>query len=202
MTQVAPVLCLQPSDPQLSALFSHELWQRLDDLVAQLPFARQVQGDIADHHLEVAMIVTNRDRPRVQPGIAGELFSVLASPQLLDFFRACSKTLSRPVQDLVIRRMQVNRMQRGDHNHYHCDTDDDPDYVLGAILYFTDAAQYEGGEIEFDGIAEPIKPQRHQVLVFPADLGHRLSPLTACQKPRLSIVMLFGTHDGPNRRHL
>ncbi len=202
MNQVAPVLRIHPSDPQLSELFSHELWHKLDELLAQLPFARQFHGDIADHHLEVAMIITNRGRPHPQPGIAADLIALLGNPTMIRFFRSCAQRLLRPVQDLVIRRMQVNRMQRGDHNHHHRDTDDDPDYVIGAILYLTSAHEYEGGEIEFDGIDEPIKPQRHEVVVFAADLGHKLRALTDCQRPRLSIVMLFGTHDGPNLRHL
>lgn len=201
MHQEHPILVLGSRDPRLAAALPAPTWDALQRLVDRLDFVRQQRGDIADHHLEVAMAVTNRERPERQPGAAGELADLLSSPPALRLFGELAKELGLPAQSLTVRRLQVNRMHGGDHNHSHRDTDDDPDYTLAIILYLTDVADYDGGELEFDGIPSPVKPQLGALVAFPADLGHKLRPLLDCRRPRVSIVVLLGQHDGPNRRN-
>lgn len=170
-------------------------WEAVEQGVEALPRARQDQGDIADHQIDVAMVVSNRPRPTVQGPQAQALLDVLLTPLLGLLTRAWGGEGA-----LHLRRAQVNWMRAGDHNHFHRDTWDDPDYVLAAVLYLDDPEGFEGGALLLEGATEELRPPRRSMVVFPGELGHALTPVRACARPRRSVVLLFGAHDGPNRR--
>ena len=91
-------------------------------------------------------------------------------------------------------------MAEGARVHFGGGTDDEHDYVLGALLYPCDPAEYDGGEVCFEGADAPLKPPRRSLIVFRADVGHALRPVVRCRAPRISVVLLFGEHPGDNRR--
>lgn len=187
---------LEAAHPALGAALSDAHWNHLDALLARLTWERQLHGDAADHCIEVAMLVHNRTSPSVAPGAPAELVDLLAREPCAALFQRLYG-LARP---LHLRRAQANRMREGDYNRFHRDTDDDPDYALGVILYVSDPADYDGGEIRFEGATEALKAPRRSLVAFRAGLGHELLPMGACRRPRCSVVLLFGEHDGPNRR--
>lgn len=194
--QATPWVLLDATHPALCAAFTDDHWDHLDTLLARLAWERQFHGDVAEHCIEVAMLVHNRTSPSVAPGAPAELVALFAREPCVALFQRLYG-LTRP---LYLRRAQANRMREGDYNRFHRDTDDDPDYVLGVILYPSDPADYDGGEIRFEGSTEALKAPRRSLVAFRADLGHELLPMTTCRRPRCSIVLLFGEHDGPNRR--
>lgn len=144
----------------------------------------------------VAMLVTNRPAPAVVSGATEALVAFFTGRPRLELF---SQLLGRPAR-IHLRRAQINRMSEGARNDFHRDTDDDPDYVLGALLYPCDPAEYDGGEVCFEGADAPLKPPRRSLIVFRADVGHALRPVVRCRAPRISVVLLFGEHPGDNRR--
>lgn len=190
-----PFVVLHGDHPDLSAAFSPADWDHLERLFARLPWQSQARGDVAEHSLEVAMLVTNRPRPAEVAGVAAELVAFLAGTPRMHLFRRLFGRASA----LHLRRAQVNRMNVGSYNRFHRDTDDDPDYVIGALLYPSDPADYDGGELCFEDTA-PFKPPRRSLVAFRADLGHALTPISRARVPRLSIVLLFGEHAADNRR--
>lgn len=185
---------LERRQPTFVAAFPDADWDRLDQLLEPLAWRRQTRGDVADHRIDVAMLVTNQPRPAVVAGAAEVVEFFTRSPRL-DLFRRLHGGATPH-----LRRAQVNRMRAGDHNHFHRDTDDDPDYTLGVLVYPGDPDDHDGGELCFEGAAAPFKPPRRSMVAFPADLGHALRPVGDCRRPRVSIVLLFGEHDAPNRR--
>ena len=187
---------LLADDPRLAGVLSASDWDRIDATMPHLRWEHQERGDIAEHSLDVAMLVTNRPAPAVVSGAAEALVAFFTGRPRLELF---SRLLGRPAR-LHLRRAQINRMSEGARNPFHRDTDDDPDYVLGALLYPCDPAEYEGGEICFEGADAPLKPPWRSLVVFRADVGHALRPVARCRRPRLSIVLLFGEHSGDNRR--
>jgi hypothetical protein len=191
-----PWRLLTADDAALAAAWPDDAWGRLDAALPALRWERQARGDVADHHLDVAMLMINGDAPRVAPGaVAAELVALLTRVPFLALLRR----VGGHDRALHLRRAQANRMREGDHNRFHHDTDDDAGYTLGALLYLTDPADYDGGEIRFEG-GGPLKPPRRSVIVFPASLGHELLPLGPCRRPRTSLVLLFGSDVGPRRR--
>lgn len=191
-----PWALLRADDPRLADVFSASDWDRLDAAAPRLRWEHQERGDIAEHSLDVAMLVTNRPAPAVVSGEATALAAFFTGRPRIELFR---RLLGRPAE-LHLRRAQINRMSAGARNQFHRDTDDDPDYVLGALLYPCDPTEYDGGELCFEGADEPLKPPRRSLVVFRADLGHALNPVVRCRTPRLSIILLFGEHAGENRR--
>lgn len=187
---------LLADDPRLAGVLSASDWDRIDATMPHLRWEHQERGDIAEHSLDVAMLVTNRPAPAVVSGAAEALVAFFTGRPRLELF---SRLLGRPAR-LHLRRAQINRMSEGARNHFHRDTDDDPDYVLGALLYPCDPAEYDGGEVCFEGADAPLKPPRRSLIVFRADVGHALRPVVRCRAPRISVVLLFGEHPGDNRR--
>lgn len=187
---------LTSAHPALAAAFSRADWDHLDALVGRLSWQRQSRGDIAEHAIDVAMLVTNCPGPAAVAGEAAAIVDFFTGPARLDLFQ---RLYGRP-GPIRLRRAQINRMSGGDYNHFHRDTDDDPDYTLAVLVYPGDPADCDGGELCFEGAAAPLKPARRSLIAFPADLGHALRPVVRCCRPRLSIVLLFGEHAAPNRR--
>ena len=187
---------LLADDPRLAGVLSASDWDRIDATMPHLRWEHQERGDIAEHSLDVAMLVTNRPAPAVVSGAAEALVAFFTGRPRLELF---SQLLERPAR-LHLRRAQINRMSEGARNDFHRDTDDDPDYVLGALLYPCDPAEYDGGEVCFEGADAPLKPPRRSLIVFRADVGHALRPVVRCRAPRISVVLLFGEHPGDNRR--
>lgn len=186
---------LTGSHPAYGAAFPEAAWERLDGLLAALEYRRQTRGDVADHYLDVAMLVTCDPRPTVVRG-ADELVEFFTRGPRFELFH---RLRGRPGA-LHLRRAQVNRMTTGDHNHFHRDTDDDPAYTLAVLVYPGDPDDWDGGELHLEGAGAAIRPPRRSVLAFRADVGHRLGPLGACRRPRLSIVLLFGDHAAARTR--
>lgn len=191
-----PYVVLRAEHSHLATSLRPEDWDHLDRQLERLPWEGQARGDIADHSLDVSMLVTNCPRPAPVDGAAAVLLEFLLGTGLLQLLHS---VLGRPTT-LHLRRAQVNRMTTGSYNQFHRDTDDDPDYVLGALLYPSDPGDHDGGEIWFEGARLPFKPPRRSLVVFRADLGHGLRPLVRCRSPRLSVVLLFGEHSASNRR--
>ena len=187
---------LRSSHPELRRALPSARWQALEEVVASLPMERQLCGDIADHRLEVGMVLSNRPLPRLACPEGRAVLDVLEQPGVQALFR----TIAGHDRPLHLRRVQVNRMGRGTHNHAHRDRDDDPDYTIACAMYFTESECYRGGALVFPELGARVEPSRHDVVFFRADLLHALTPVTACTTPRLSLIVLMGEHDGPNRR--
>lgn len=168
-------------------------WRRLERLLGALPCAHQARGDIADHHLEVGLIVRSDPRPRLMGEAARGVSDWLCAPGRLALF--AELVGSRP----WLRRAQLNRMVEGDYNARHRDTDDDPAYRVAGVFCLTDPADYAGGALCLDGAA-PLRAPARSLVVFAADVPHALTPVGAGRRSRDTLVTLWGAHGGPNRR--
>ncbi|MFO7568013.1 MAG: 2OG-Fe(II) oxygenase [Enhygromyxa sp.] len=187
---------LLSTHPVLLRALGSEDWDVLGAAVARLPMVHQTRGDIADHRLEVGMVVSNNPRPSLACSEGRELVKLLQRPRM----RALYQELAGHQRPLHLRRVQANRMREGNYNRAHCDRDDDPDYTMAVLFYFTDPCRFAGGELVFPDSGDRLRPGRHDVVFMRADVLHELTPVTRAVEPRLCLVVLMGEHDGPNRR--
>lgn len=190
------ILCLAPSHPWIRGAFPELIWLELKAALDRLPFERQVRGDVADHHLEVGMIVRNKPAPHSTGPEADHVLSLLARAPIQALFQNCYGS-KRPAP--VLRRAQCNRMYTGDYNRAHRDSEDDSDYTMAVILYFSDPAHYQGGDIFFEDEQKSIRPACQSLVAFRGDVLHGLKPVVQSQSPRVSLILLFGEHGGPSR---
>lgn len=104
---------------------------------------QQSHGDVAEHRLEVGMVLENRPRPRVACAEGHAVIEVLERAEVRGLFRAVAGH-ERP---LHLRRVQANRMTAGSYNRAHRDRDDDPDYTMACAMYFTEKLQADHGQL-------------------------------------------------------
>jgi hypothetical protein len=187
---------LPAEHPVLLRALGSEDWDSLEAAVARLPMVHQTRGDIADHRLDVGMIVSNNPRPRLVCSEGREIVKLVQRPRMLALYQE----LAGHQRPLHLRRVQANRMRGGNYNRRHRDRDDDPDYTMAAVFYFTDPRGFTGGELTFPDSGERLQPGRRDVVFMRADVLHELTPVTRAVVPRLCLVLLMGEHDGPNRR--
>jgi hypothetical protein len=170
-------------------------WKQVDRIFAQSPTVVQNHGDIADHHLSVAMWVSNNPAPKVLGENGRAMVEILGSPKMMELYKAI---LNDP-RPLFIRRLQGNYMESADYNHAHTDDEDDPSYSLAVIIYLTDPRAYKGGELIITKDNIVVRPERRSLVAIRGDTEHAVHPVEASPgRGRRSIVVLLGHHDGPN----
>lgn len=173
-------------------------WRRLDQLTSRdaIPYERVTLGDADEpNFVEVGRFMTDVENPvLVNRPVSDELLSIISSPKMMTFYRQMLG-----VDDLHIRRCQVNVYSEGSFVGLHLDTDSNPDYLSPVVLQFS--GDYDGGEYIVH--REQHEPQcyhtgRYSLLISRCDLPHEVSPVT--RGMRKSLVFFLSRHGGKNRR--
>jgi len=93
----------------------------------------------------------------------------------------------------MLEPMQITQYEKDGHYDFHSDgngfsrTINNKTRKLSMSIILND--DYEGGEFEFLGHKEPIKPIKGTVIVFPSYMVHRVKPVT--KGIRYSVVAWF-----------
>jgi hypothetical protein len=173
-------------------------WRRLDQLTSRnaIPYERVTLGDADEpNFVEVGRFMTDVEAPAlVNRPVSDELMSIIGSPKMMKLY---SQALG--VDDLYIRRCQVNFYNQGSFVGLHLDTDSNPDYLSPVVLQFS--GDYEGGDYVVH--LEKLGPQRYRtgrysLLISRCDLPHEVTQVT--RGTRKSLVFFLSRHMGKNRR--
>lgn len=177
-----------PDHPELAPLRRAPAWGDLVRALGALPREEQRRGDIADHHLEVGMIVHPRPRPHAVGPAAERVLAALGASGLP---RLADAAEGRP---LALRRAQLNRMADGAYNRPHRDDDDDPEYTTAAVLVLSAPDRYAGGALHFPDLDLSLRPPAGALILFPAALLHGVTPVCG-PGARTSLILLFGPRE-------
>lgn len=178
-------------------LDEHE-WRKLDQLTSRdaIPYERVTMGDADEpNFVEVGRFMTDVEQPvLVNRPVSDELLSIVSSPKMMKLYRHVLG-----VDDLHIRRCQVNVYGEGSFVGLHLDTDSNPDYLSPVVLQFS--GDYDGGEYIVH--REQHEPQlyhmgRYSLLISRCDISHEVSKVT--RGMRKSLVVFLSRHGGKNRR--
>lgn len=78
---------------------------------------------------------------------------------------------------------QIGRYKDGGHYKWHIDAfppdEKNMQRKLSAVLLLNDPSEYEGGELEFEGIPDFKLEGKGSIVVFPSFLRHRVAPVTS-----------------------
>jgi hypothetical protein len=170
---------------------------RLDQLsdASHVPYEHVLIGDAGeDNFVDVARFMTDVEAPSVvNEEAANEVLAILGSPKMMQFYDQVIGT------DLVIRRCQVNLLQKGGFVGFHLDTDSNPDYTSPIVLQFS--SDYEGGNYVVHHpahSAQEFRMPRYSMIISSCDLPHEVSEVTSGR--RKSLVYFLSKHAGKNRR--
>lgn len=172
-------------------------FQRLDQLsdISRVPYEHVLIGDAGEQNfVDVARFMTDVEEPlRVNSDSSAEAMAILESPKMTDFYNQVIGT------GLVIRRCQVNVLQKGGFVGFHLDTDSNPDYVSPIVLQFSN--DYEGGDYVVHHpvhSAQAFRMPRYSMIISRCNLPHEVSEVTSGR--RKSLVYFLSHHAGKNRR--
>lgn len=186
-------ILLKPGEHPLS---EGEL-QRLDQLsdISRMPYERVLIGDAGEQNfVDVARFMTDVEEPlRINGDSSAEVMAILESPKMRDFYNQAIGA------GLVIRRCQVNVLQKGGFVGFHLDTDSNPDYVAPIVLQFSD--DYGGGDYVVHHpvhSAQAFRMPRYSMIISSCNLPHEVSEVTSGR--RKSLVYFLSHHAGKNRR--
>ena len=78
---------------------------------------------------------------------------------------------------------QIARYKDGGHYKWHTDIfppdEQNMQRKLSCVLLLNDPSEYEGGELEIEGIEGKILEGKGSIVVFPSFLQHRVTPVTS-----------------------
>ena len=170
---------------------------RLDQLSdpSSVPYEHVLIGDAGEENfVDVARFMTDVEEPmRVNGDCADEVLSILGSPKMTEFY---DQVIGR---NLVIRRCQVNVLQKGGFVGFHLDVDSNPDYVSPIVLQFS--SDYDGGSYLVHHPVHSVQEfrmPRYSMIVSNCKLPHEVTEVTSGR--RKSLVYFLSHHAGKNRR--
>jgi len=176
---------------------TEEEMNRLDQLsdASQVPYEHVDIGDAGEeNYVDVARFMTDVEEPqRVNEEAGDEVLAILGSPKMMDFYKQVVG------DNLVIRRCQVNVLQKGGFVGFHLDTDSNPDYLSPIVLQFS--SDYDGG---YYVVHHPVhssqefRMPRYSMVISQCNLPHEVSEVTRGR--RKSLVYFLSQHAGKNRR--
>lgn len=78
---------------------------------------------------------------------------------------------------------QIGKYENGGHYNWHIDAfppdEKNMQRKLSAVLLLNNPSEYEGGELEFEGIPDFKLEGKGSIVVFPSLIRHRVTPVTS-----------------------
>jgi Rps23 Pro-64 3,4-dihydroxylase Tpa1-like proline 4-hydroxylase len=178
------------------SFLSNEEFQRVEGLASQLPQEFIEVGDADEpNYVYVGRFMTDVDCPvMVNRPMSDEVIEILGSVVAMNFYKSLLD-----VNDLFIRRMQVNTMEAGCFVGHHLDVDSNPDYEFSIILQL--GKEFGGGEfVVYDADHPPrsYKPWHRSITISNCQYPHEVKKVTSGK--RISLVYFVSRHGGENRR--
>lgn len=168
----------------------------LEQLCARLPYEQVDIGDAGEPNcLGVGRFMTDVEEPKlVNRPVSERALEIVTRPAYIDYLKSVFG-----LDEVHIRRMQVNSMSTGSFVGYHLDVDSNPDYV-GAIMIQL-GKDFAGGDFVVHGGNRPERrfaPYYKSLMMSLCVFPHEVSKVESGQ--RVSLVYFVSGHGGPNRR--
>ena len=188
------VILLEPNQN----IYSDEDILEMQHLADQLPYEWVEVGDAGEPNaVEVGRFMTDVEAPeRVNRPLSDQILAIIVQAPQMCAFKALLN-----VNELHIRRMQVNRIHEAGFVGYHLDTDSNPDYLAAVIFQFGD--DFEGGEYvvyDQEKVKNSISPPQFSMIISDCRFPHEVKPVRS--GIRTSLVFFLSQNGGVNRRAL
>lgn len=179
------------------SFLSPEDFEELERLAEQLPYEQVDIGDVGEpNSLMVGRFMTDVEAPKlVNRPLSDRALEVVTRQEYLDYFRQMFG-----LEEVFIRRMQVNSMHAGSFVGHHLDVDSNPDYVAAVMLQF--GRDFTGGDFVVYGGGRPARrfaPPYKSVMMSDCHFPHEVAKVESGN--RVSLVYFVSGYGGPNRRN-
>jgi len=155
-------------------------------------------GDAGEkNNLLVGRFMTDIEKPKVvQNPYSKNVISILTEKKLMLFL----KKILDAKQEIFLRRIQFNQIDKNCFVGYHLDTDSNPDYIAAVVIQFSDL--YKGGiyrVYQKDGKFFDYKSGYGDMIISNCNYPHEVTKVT--EGERKSLVFFVSYSDGDNRRN-
>jgi len=182
-----------------SGFFSKEEWETLEKLGLEsgMPYETVHIGDAGEPNLvEVGRLMTDVEKPEIANAILSQpMLDILSAPSRMALFSDLTD-----IENLFVRRAQINKMRDGSFIGRHIDQDSNPDYGISIVLQF--GQEFSGGDFVIqlpDGQSTSITPSFRSVTITRCDYAHEVKRVKS--GVRTSLVYFVSDYGGENRRH-
>jgi predicted 2-oxoglutarate/Fe(II)-dependent dioxygenase YbiX len=154
-------------------------------------------GDAGEkNNLLVGRFMTDIEKPEVvQNPYSDKVIKILSEKKLINFI----KKILDVNQEIFLRRIQFNQIDKNCFVGYHLDTDSNPDYIAAVVIQFSDL--YKGGiyrVYQKDGKFSDFKSSYGDIIISNCKYPHEVTKVT--EGERKSLVFFVSHSDTQNKR--
>lgn len=150
-----------------------------------------------DNNLMVGRFMTDKAKPEVvENPYSQKLLKILRKNNLIDLV----KKILNISNEIHLRRVQFNQINKGNFVGYHLDTDSNPDYLAACVLQLGD--NFEGGiyrVFQEDKSYNDFNPTKGSLIISNCNYPHEVTKVTSGE--RKSLVFFISNHFGDNKRY-
>ncbi len=150
------------------------------------------------NHLWVGRFMSDKDRPRsLNKDLAKNVIKILDNEKLKEYV----KNVIAHKDQIYIRRIQFNKIEKSCFIGYHLDTDSNPDYLCACVIQL--GHEYDGGlyrvyNKDNDDNFFDYKTKLNSLIISDCSYPHEVTRVTGGS--RQSLVFFFSNHNKKNRR--
>lgn len=182
-----------------NSFFSDSELSEVENILSKLPYEYVSTGDAGeDNSVEVGRLMTDVENPKVvNESISQKAINILNNSKHINFYKEILN-----VDQLYLRRIQVNKMHKNAFVGFHLDIDSNPDYLAAVVVQF--GKQFRGGdyvvyENKKDDIGLSYTPYYQSMIISNCHYPHEVTKVL--DGTRTSLVFFLCTHKGENLRH-
>ena len=154
-------------------------------------------GDAGEkNNLLVGRFMTDIEKPEVvQNPYSEKVISILTEKKLMNFL----KKILDAKQEIFLRRIQFNQIDKDCFVGYHLDIDSNPDYIAAVVIQFSDL--YKGGiyrVYQNDGNFSDFKSGYGDIIISNCNYAHEVTKVT--EGERKSLVFFVSYSGAENKR--
>jgi Rps23 Pro-64 3,4-dihydroxylase Tpa1-like proline 4-hydroxylase len=150
-----------------------------------------------DNNLMVGRFMTDKAKPEVvENPYSQKLLKILRKNNLIDLV----KKILNINNEIHLRRVQFNQINKGNFVGYHLDTDSNPDYLAACVLQLGD--DFEGGiyrVFQEDKSYNDFNPTKGSLIISNCNYPHEVTKVISGK--RKSLVFFISNHFGDNKRY-
>lgn len=155
-------------------------------------------GDAGEsNNLLVGRFMTDVKKPEVVKNPFSEkVLSILSKKKVFDFI----KGISGNEENLYLRRVQFNQIDKGNFVGYHLDTDSNPDYLAACVVQL--GSDYSGGKYrvyQADGTHNDFTSGFGDLIISNCNYPHEVTKVKSGN--RKSLVFFVSNDAGKNKKN-
>ena len=155
-------------------------------------------GDAGEsNNLMVGRFMTDKIKPEiVNNPYSQKLLKILTNNNLMSLV----KEILDIKDEVYLRRVQYNQINKGNFVGYHLDTDSNPDYIAACVIQLGD--DFEGGiyrVYQKDKTFNDFQPSKGSLIISNCNYPHEVTKVTNGE--RKSLVFFISNHFEKNKRY-